>query len=167
MDKVVDGAVVVIVLVVVIPLLVLSWRRRKTRQAEFDAVGPMPADAGTTRATADGLYLATTPRGDRLDRIAVGGLGFRARLTVRIADAGVTLPMPDRDVFIPAADLLEVDTASWAIDRGIEPGGITVIAWRLGEREVESFVRFDDARPAEAALRALVPIPVQNGGDTL
>ncbi|MDM4764027.1 hypothetical protein QT381_13510 [Galbitalea sp. SE-J8] len=166
MDKAIGAIVIVAIIVVVFSLMALSWRRRRRRQDAFDAVVAAPASEGRALATAGGLYLATTPRGDRLDRVVVGGLGFRARLAVSVHADGVRLPLPDGTVLIPAADLIEVGTASWAIDRGMEPGGITVVSWRLGDRDVESFLRFDEPGPVVAAIQSLIPIAAtQNGGD--
>jgi hypothetical protein len=163
----VTAIIVVAVLALVFALMAISWRRRRAAQSSFDVTVEPPADFGAIRASGAGLYLATTPAGDRLNRIAVGGLGFRARLDVVVSDRGILLPFPGGDVFIPAADLTDVGRASWTIDRGIEPRGITVFAWRLADRAVESFVRLDEPTEVETAARSLLPAPAQNGRNSL
>ena len=107
---------------------------------------------------ASGLYLATTPAGDRLNRVAVGGLGFRARLSAIVAETGIVLPFPGaRDVFVPASAISAVDSASWTIDRGIEPGGLTVVTWTLGDTLVDSYFRFEEPDQFVSAATRLIP----------
>ncbi|MFT4124131.1 MAG: hypothetical protein QM635_09890 [Microbacteriaceae bacterium] len=161
MNKLIDGIAVLVLLGLAVPLMLASWRRRRHRQAGFDALAPVPAETPRPIASGTGLYLATTPAGQRLERIAVAGLGFRARGRFEARADGLLLALPERPVFIPAADIERVDTASWAIDRGIEPGGITVIGWRLGGTPVESFLRLDEPGPLVAAIRGLAPAAAQ------
>ena len=98
------------------------------------------------RAEADGLYLATTFAGRPLDRVSAHGLGFRARAHVTVTAAGVRI---DRDgaapIDLPAAGVTGAGTATWTIDRTVEPGGLTVLAWSL------------DAADGARARRVLVP----------
>lgn len=158
MDRVIDGAVVVVALVIVIPLMVWAWRRRRARHAVYGVVPTTPAQLGSTRAEGDALYLATTPQGKQYERLTVPGLGFRARTHVTVADAGIVMPIPGHDdVFIPAAEIDDVGRASWTIDRGIEPNGLVRVAWHLGGLPVESFFRFDDDdAPVVRAASSLV-----------
>ena len=150
--------IVLLLLVAALAGMVISWFRRRKRQAGLNLFAPIPADLGEIRASVSGLYLATTPAGDRLNRIAVGGLGFRARLTPIVAETGILLPFPGaRDVFIPTAALGSIDKASWTIDRGIEPGGLTVVVWTLGDTVVDSYFRFDEPQPFIDAVQGLLP----------
>ena len=150
--------IVLLILVAAIVGMVISWFRRRRRQAGLNSFAPVPPDLGTIRASESGLYLATTPAGDRLNRVAVGGLGFRARLTTIVADAGILLPFPGaKDVFIPTSALSSIETASWTIDRGIEPGGLTVVVWTLGDTVVDSYFRFDEPQPFIDAVQGLLP----------
>jgi hypothetical protein len=47
----------------------------------------------------------------------------------------------------PAALAARVDReakrATWTIDKAVEAGGLVVISWRLGDRDVDTYVRFD------------------------
>lgn len=158
MDRPVSTTIVIVVLLLALALMAFSWRRRKNRQAGLDLITPVPEALGAQLAAASGLYLATTPAGDRLNRVAVGGLGFRARLTVIVTEAGIVLPFPGAsDVFIPTPAIVSVDTASWTIDRGIEPGGLVAITWTLGDTVVDSYFRFDEPTPVLGAIRSLIP----------
>jgi hypothetical protein len=155
--------IVVAVLVAALIGMVASWVRRKRRQGDLDLFAPVPSDIGPVLATENGLYLATTPAGDRLNRVAVGGLGFRARLTTVVAETGILLPFPGgRDVFIPASAVRSVGTASWTIDRGIEPAGLTVVGWTLGDTVVDSYFRLDESAAFTSAVRSLLPTATES-----
>lgn len=169
MDKNVSATIVIVILLLALALMVVSWRRRAKRQSGMNVLIPVPADLGAELATASGLYLATTPAGDRLNRVAVGGLGFRARLTAIVTERGILLPFPgSADVFLPADALAAVGSASWTIDRGIEPAGLTVVTWTLGDTVVDSYFRFDEPAPFTAAVDRLLSAntnPATTGSD--
>jgi hypothetical protein len=148
---------VVGLIVVLLLLMAWSWQRRKRRQVAYAVELPVPADTGAELARAEGLYLATTPAESRLDRVAVAGLGFRARLEVVVTETGVVLPIPGgADVFIAASAITAVGTASWTIDRGIEPAGLTVVHWAIDAKPVESYFRFDEPDAVVAAIQTLI-----------
>lgn len=145
-----------------------SWRRRMMAQQDLalapEPSGP-PADAAVVRADVLGTYVATNFAGRPLDRVVAHGLGFRARANVTVTDTGLrmdragSLPM-----FVPLADLAGAGRATWAIDRSVEPDGLTVVAWRMesssGPVEVESAFRFDpaDSDAVIAAVNDLVEV---------
>jgi hypothetical protein len=157
MDRLIPTLIVVVVLAAVLVLMLVSWRARARHGASLGDVAAPPEELGTVLTTARGLYLATTPAGQPLERIAAPGLAFRARTTVTVADAGIVLPIPgERDLFLPTSTLSEVSSASWTIDRGIEPGGIVRLGWRLGSTPVESYFRFDDDHEFVPAVRGLI-----------
>ncbi len=137
--------IVLAILVLAIVGMIISWWRRKKRQADLAVFEPVPQTLGELFAASGGLYLATTPAGDRYNRIAVGALGFRARLTAEVRESGILLPFPgSSDIFIPAGTVSAVGSASWTIDRGMEPDGLTKLSWSLGDTAVESYFRFEN-----------------------
>jgi hypothetical protein len=155
-DRTSSTIVVVLVLLVVLGLMALGWWRRARRQRDLPRPDAVPADAGEVRHRAVGLHVATTFAESRLDRVAVHGLGFRARTRVTVTTAGVELDLAGAEpIWIARADLGGVDRSSWTIDRGVERDGLVVIRWRLGPRELDTNLRVE--RPAElaAALAAL------------
>lgn len=157
MDKVLPAIVIVVVVVVILSLMVLSWRRRGRSQAHLPAPTVVPADIGTAIGTFEGLYLATTPNNDRLNRITVHGLGYRERGNIVVATDGFVLL---GDKFIPVASVTGVSRASWTIDRGVEPNGLSVVSWTLGETALDSYFRLDDP---EGFLTAASSITQQTG----
>ena len=141
MDKVIAGIVIAAIIAFMLGAMALGWWARKKRQSGYAELAETPADLGTVLGEFEGLYLATTPASDRLNRIAVRGLGFRARTTLQLTEAGIVF-IGDR--FLPRESVTAIGRASWTIDRGVEPDGLSVVSWKLGDDDVESYFRLDD-----------------------
>lgn len=148
MDKVIGAIICALVVLLVVGLMWRSWRRRARRDSALGGY-PLPADAGTAIVDTEVLYVASTPAGEPLDRLAVSGLSFRGAARIVVEGAGVTLRVAGEEaVFMPAERLTGARTASWAIDRGVEPGGLITIEWAARETGAT------DGRPVESYLRA-------------
>jgi hypothetical protein len=154
---------VVLLAVGLLVLMALSWRRRKARQAGLGAPAAMPADPGVSMLEADGLYLATTPAGRPLERIAIAPLGFRADAALTVTDRGLVVALTgSAPFFVPAADLTGVRRASWTIDRGVEEDGLNLIAWTIRDAEgtgtaLESYFRLREPRAFDDAMATIAP----------
>jgi hypothetical protein len=106
-----------------------SWRRRSRRDAAIGSY-PVPTGLGEPSVDAEVLYVATTPAGRPLERLALPGLGFRGAGHVAIHPEGVLLRIAgEQPTFVPAPQLVGAGTASYAIDRGVEPDGLVAITW--------------------------------------
>jgi hypothetical protein len=150
---------VIAFLVVMLLLMLLSWRARKRRQSAIAAPQQPPAELGEVLGTFPGYYVATTLAGDRLNRVAVRGLGFRAKTAVVVARAGVVVPIAGQlDTFIPVGDIAAVERATWTIDRVVEQDGLIMIRWGLAESPVDSYFRVNDSEGFVDALATLTPI---------
>ncbi len=135
------------VVVIVIPaaiLMIWGWRRRVRRQQAIEALPVVPE----TLAVAPGhrgKYVATTIAGDPYDRIAVRGLAFRGFASASASADGLLIARNgEADIWIAAGDLVGVDRATWTIDRVVEGRGLHVVRWRLGDREVDTYLRLDE-----------------------
>jgi hypothetical protein len=163
-DKNLLMGLVVALLVVLLLLMLLGWRGRRRRHAQLGAPLPLPSNAGQEIYSVDAFYVATTPVGAPLERVAVKGLAFRARATVRVTDAGLILEIPGEDAaWVPSTDLRGVDRATWTIDRVVETDGLVVVGWVLrsdtgNETSVESYFRFDTAEQAHNFTTALMRV---------
>jgi hypothetical protein len=147
---------------VIIGLAVWGWLARRRRQRNIPATAPMPADVGAMRAEFDGFYVATTLDGQPLNRVAVRGLGFRARATIAVTDSGVVLALPGNNVFIPRDTIREVTRSNYTIDRVVEPGGLVLLAWILGrgtptETRLDSYLRVTETEELVKAIASLLP----------
>ncbi|TFD67934.1 hypothetical protein [Cryobacterium ruanii] len=151
MDRTFPTIITALVLLGVLILMWRSWRNRSRRDASLTAGYPMPGTAGVTLASAEVYYVATTPRDAPLERLAISGLGFRARAAVTVTDAGIALDLDgNQPVFVPAGSIDAVGSAQVAIDRAVETDGLVRLSWRLAaggaadtvdRRAVDSFIR--------------------------
>lgn len=148
---------VLIGFVVIIALAAIGWTSRRRRQRALPPTEPLPADLGALLGEFDGFYVSTTPAGQPLNRIAVRGLGFRARATIAVAERGVVLALPGNNVFIPRESLREVTRANYTIDRVVEPGGLVLLAWTLGDTQLDSYLRVEQTEQLVQSLRELLP----------
>lgn len=124
------GAVVAAVIVGVAAWLMWrSWKRRTVRDQTMSAFPP-PAQHGHPLLEIEVLYVATTPVGRPLERLAVDGLAFRGSAHLEVLPEGVVIRIAGESAnFIPADRIVSAGAASYVIDRGVEPEGLTVITW--------------------------------------
>lgn len=157
-DKLVPALVVIGIIVVAVALMALGWRNRRTRQASLDVVPVPPAEIGEEFARVRALYVATTLAEQPLERVVVGGLGFRAKALVRIARGGIVLELAGNPpAFIGLSELRGVGLASWTIDKGVDEDGLVFVRWELGDTLVDSYLRADDPDELLALLTELSP----------
>jgi len=155
-----------IVLSVVIPLaliavgMILGWRALRRRQADIVGLAPVPSEAGTPALTEDLLYVATTRAEQPLQRIAVKGLGFRARAVLSVTPAGIRLDLAGAEPgFIPAAAIRGVGRATWTIDRVVSNDGLVFVRWNDGATTLDSYLRSADLAALVAAMEPLINTP--------
>lgn len=140
-NNAISAILVVTLIVLALGAMALGWWARKKRQSGYAHLVEAPAELGEVFGSFEGLYLATTPEEAPLDRIVVNGLGFRERTTLQFTEAGIVF-MGDR--YLPPTSITSVGRASYTIDRGVEPNGLSVVHWMLGDDAVASYFRLDD-----------------------
>ena len=165
-------ASVVIPLAIVGLLMVLGWRALRRRQSNLAGLAPVPSDTGAALLTEDLLYVATTRAEAPLQRIAVKGLGFRARAVLTVSTGGIRLDLAGGEPgFIPAAALHGVGRATWAIDRVVSNDGLVLVRWSDGTAPVgtppdgtppdgpllDSYFRSADPTALVDAIEKLIP----------
>jgi hypothetical protein len=147
---------VMIGFVVIIGLAVLGWMLRRRSQRSIPATEPVPADVGAILGEFEGFYVSTTIEGQPLNRVAVRGLAFRARATIALAEEGVILALPGNTIFIPRSSIREVTRANYTIDKVVETGGLVLLAWRLGDTLLDSYLRVDQTAELVSAIESLL-----------
>lgn len=158
MDKVTPTLVILAVVLLVFVGLALGWCARRRRQAALPALEAPPAALGTALAVDDGFYVATTRAESPTDRIAVRGLGFRARAGVAVHPEGVVLSIAGQpDAFIPTSAIVGVGRATWTIDRVVGTDGLVFIRWTLGGIVVDTNLRVAEPEALVAALQSIAP----------
>jgi hypothetical protein len=157
-DKVTPTLVIAAVVLLVFVGLALGWRARQRRQSALPALDAPPATLGAAVAVADGFYVATTHAEKPTDRIAVRGLGFRARASVAVHPEGVVLSIAGQpDAFIPTPAIIGVGRATWTIDRVVGTDGLVFVRWNLGGAEVDTNLRVAEPEALVAALQTIAP----------
>ena len=160
MDRLTPALVIVGIVVLVFAGLALGWRARRRRQAGLPALATPPVSLGAALASADGFYVATTRAESPTDRIAVRGLGFRARAGVAVHPEGVVLSIAGQpDAFIPTTALDGVGRATWTIDRVVGKDGLVFVRWTFGDVLVDTNLRVTDPDALVAALESIAPAP--------
>jgi len=156
-------ASVAIPLAVVGLLMVLGWRALRRRQGDVAGLAPVPSDPGRAALTEDLLYVATTRAEQPLQRIAVKGLGFRARALLTVATGGIRLDLAGVEPgFIPAAALRGVGRATWTIDRAVSNDGLVFVRWSDSSTSafpLDSYFRSADPAALVAAIEPLITTP--------
>jgi hypothetical protein len=144
-DRWVGVLVAVVIVGIAAWLMVRSWRRR-TKRDEAMAAYPLPAVHGEPLLATEVLYVATTPIGEPLERLAVQGLAFRGAAHLEVLPEGVVLRIAGEPAnFLPADRISAAGEASYAIDRAVEPEGIVVISWIVQVDDNERVAPFVDS----------------------
>lgn len=157
------------VIVIIVPaawLMIWGWRRRIRRQSAVAELPAVPGDLEVLSAHR-GKYVATTAAGDALDRITVRGLAFRGFATAVVTADGLIVSRDgERDLWISRDALIGSERATWTIDRIVERGGLHLVRWRLGDREVDTYLRLDEPNAFDDALAPLLAVhtPPTSGG---
>lgn len=139
------GGGFLVLFVAVFFLMRAGWYGRRRRQADVTRPTPAPADLGATIAERDLFYVSTTRAPDRLDRIVIGGLGFRGRAVVSVHSEGVVLDIAgESPILIERESLRDIGRATWTIDRVVEDDGLIRLGWRLGDLDVDTYLRDND-----------------------
>ncbi|HWH96994.1 MAG TPA: hypothetical protein VNS80_01380 [Pseudolysinimonas sp.] len=158
MDKLTPTLVIVAILLLVFAGLALGWRARRRRQAGLPALDVPPTTLDTALFVDDGFYVATTHAQAPTDRIAVRGLGFRARAGVAVHPEGIVLSIAGRtDAFIPTSAIIGVGRATWTIDRVVGTDGLVFVRWTFGGTDVDTNLRVDDPGVLVAAIQSIAP----------
>ncbi|MGR0219253.1 PH-like domain-containing protein [Agromyces sp. ZXT2-6] len=165
----------VAVVAVVAWLMLRSWRRRTVRDETLAAYAP-PADLAMPTLEVEALYVATTPESEPLERLAVEGLAFRGAAHVEVHPSGVLLRIAgELPSYVPADRIAGAGTATYAIDRGVEPQGLVAITWIVDDRSgpdaptrVDSYLRCrypGDSARVIAAVNDIAAAPAASRPD--
>ncbi|MDC7339965.1 PH-like domain-containing protein [Streptomyces lydicus] len=151
-----------------------GWKWRGTLQGDLPELPSAPADAGEARLTAgpspattpsgggkppltmSGRYHGSTTAGQWLDRIVARGLGTRSRVELTLTDQGLDVVRPGAaSFFVPAAALRGARLDKGIAGKVLTEGGLLIVTWRHGDREIDSGFRSDRAADHAAWVEAL------------
>ncbi|MFF3565528.1 hypothetical protein ACFYXS_36385 [Streptomyces sp. NPDC002574] len=136
-----------------------GWKWRGTLQGDVPALPTAPEEQGEPRPvllTMDGRYHGSTTAGQWLDRIVAHGLGVRSRAELTLTDRGVDVVRTGApDFFIPAGALRGARLDKGIAGKVLTEGGLLVITWAHGDREIDSGFRSDRSAEHIAWVEAL------------
>lgn len=148
-------------------------RRRRTQGGLETAFVPVPDALGEPLLVEPVLHVATTRAGDPYERIAAGGLGFRAHGTASVHPEGVVLSLDglrslagSTGRFLPRSSLRGAGRATWTLDRVVERDGLVLVGWTLGGDDVDTYLRAERPEALVAALLRLIPEPAPSDQET-
>jgi hypothetical protein len=153
-----------------------GWRNRQRRQSYLPPLPAPPArfTSEPLLPEATGVYVGTTTAGDWQDRIAVGGIGLRSAVRVRLSTEGLLLDRTGAiPLWIPAEALADARTDRALAGKAMGVHGLLVVRWRLGEHLLDTGVRGDDKDSygewidaiRSLATRGAAPASSQGGDD--
>jgi len=142
--------VMLVALGLIYALLYAAWLRKQRRHAsatiaverrrteEGAAAAPVLHDERQTTVVAEGTYISTTTAANRLERVAVEGLGNRSRATLTVSRGNPeALVRIDRQcesaVVIPAARLVAARRDRGMAGKFHGANRIVVLQWRTDE----------------------------------
>lgn len=140
MGELLGALIAVAIIAVVAWLMIRSWRRRTARDETLSAY-PVPAPLPAPTLETEVLYVATTPVGQPLERLAVRGLAFRGAARIEVSPDGLVLRIAgEPPTWVPADRMVAAGAATYAIDRGVEPEGLVAVTWiaHAADPEVEA-----------------------------
>ncbi|MFC5723324.1 hypothetical protein ACFP1Z_24485 [Streptomyces gamaensis] len=133
-----------------------GWKWRGTLQGDLPELPAAPEHPGEPLLTMSGRYHGSTTAGQWLDRIVARGLGTRSRAELTLTDQGVHVVRPGaQDFFIPADALRGARLDKGIAGKVLTEGGLLVITWAHGDREIDSGFRSDRAAEHTAWAEAL------------
>jgi hypothetical protein len=169
-EQLVPTLIVVALILLAFLGMLLGWRGRRRRQAALDVATPVPETLGAASHSDEVMYVATTLAERPLERIAVARLGVRGRADVEVHPEGIVIAIRGTEPFLlPTAVLLSAGLGTYTVDRVVERDGLVVITWRLGDTEVDSYLRAasgEAKRELLASIRALIPGPLTSKAGT-
>ncbi len=123
-----------------------GWKWRGTLQSDLPELPGAPDAPGPARLSLSGRYHGSTTAGRWLDRIVAHGLGTRSRVELTLTDAGLDVVRPGAaDFFVPLAALREARLDKGIAGKVLTEGGLLVVTWAHGGKEIDSGFRSDHA----------------------
>ena len=158
-------------LLVVGVVVLLTWlcargyARRAASQSDLPPPPAPPASTGAELLPALRVrYLGTSLAGQWLERVAAHGLGLPSEGTVRLVADGVVLERTGSlPVLLPAASLTGARLEPGFLGRVVGTGGVLVLSWRLGERELDTGVRAEDRAEHPRWVEAVAELARRSG----
>lgn len=133
-----------------------GWKWRGTLQSDLPALPESPERPGAAKLSMSGRYHGSTTAGQWLDRIVAQGLGTRSRAELTLTEQGLDVVRPGADdFFIPLDRLREARLDKGIAGKVLAEGGLLVVTWEHGDKQIDSGFRSDRAAEHTAWVDAI------------
>lgn len=133
-----------------------GWKWRATLQSDLPELPTAPGAPGEGKLSMSGRYHGSTTAGQWLDRIVAHGLGTRSRVELTLTDQGLDVVRPGAaDFFVPAGQLREARLDKGIAGKVLAEGGLLVVTWQHGDKQIDSGFRSDRAAEHTAWVEAI------------
>jgi hypothetical protein len=133
-----------------------GWKWRATLQSDLPELPESPSEPGEAKLSMSGRYHGSTTAGQWLDRIVARGLGTRSRAELTLTDQGLDVVRPGADdFFVPRAQLVEARLDKGIAGKVLAEGGLLVVTWEHGGKQIDSGFRSDRAAEHAAWVEAI------------
>ncbi len=124
----------------------LGWRRKsRSQSARVPPFPAIPSDPGDVLLESTGVYLATTFAGEWQNRVVTRGAGLRTSASWRLHDGGVAVERGGApDFWIPRDAVTGIRRDKKIAGKVMGTDALLVIAWRLGDADLDTGFRGDD-----------------------
>lgn len=158
MTQEIAGSMMLVLMVMALAAAGWGWYRRVKRYSPLTELLRFEKPESEPTLVVSALYVATTEADTPIARVAAGPLAYRAKATVAIHPEGISVVLAGSPpLLFPRTPVLQAGLATWTIDRVVEPGGLLLVRWELGQSEVDSYFRIvdGDVNQVVAAITSL------------
>lgn len=142
MTQEIAASMMIALAIVLLGLAWWGWRNRRVRFRHLEGSLIRTLPSSPPLLSFEGLYVATTIAGHPMDRVPVGPLSFRAKAQFSLHPEGLVVgAQGEAPVVLGSQDGIEAGLATWTIDRVVEPEGLVMIRWTLGDTALDSYLR--------------------------
>ena len=142
MTQEIAASMMIALAVVLLGLAWWGWRNRRVRFRHLEGSLMRTLPASPSLLSFEGLYVDTTLADNPMDRVPVGPLSFRAKAQFSIHPEGLVVgAQGEAPVVLGSGGGIEAGLATWTIDRVVEPEGLVMIRWTLGDTALDSYLR--------------------------
>ena len=137
-----------------------SWAKKAGQFAHLPAPqNQAPTDAIWTAGPVEARFGGTTTADQWLNRVVTYDLGTPRGVQVSVSSQGLWLTdHTDFDLWLPAQDIVGVRTSRGIAGDVVEPDGMIIVSWTLGDTTLDSGIRVSRHADHELILGELAQL---------
>lgn len=137
-----------------------SWKKKARQFDHLPApLTELPTDITWTAGPVAARFAGTTVSGQWLNRVVVHDLGTPRGVQVSVSPEGLWLTDDtDFNLWLPVQDIVAVRTGRGIAGDVVEPDGMIIVSWTLGETTLDSGIRVSRHADHELVLAELTQL---------